>query len=80
MNHRFHDALNVETRIWIRAQTVTYFKGETLRHALHKMFTWIHYLGERDYGAECISLSWTEGKEHDDGTLLFTYKLNDMVK
>ena len=71
---RFTSELNVETRLWIRSQTVVFFTGETLRDALHKLFTWTHYLEEtKGYGATCISLSYAEG------TLLFTYKLYDLV-
>lgn len=75
---RFEGDLNVDTRLWITNQTVIFFKGETLRHALHKLFSWTHYLEEtKGYTATCISLSWTEGKEYEDGTILMTYKLHD---
>lgn len=69
-----NNKLNVETRSWLRCQTVTFFGGETIREALHKMFTWVHYMDFREYNVECISLSWA------DNQLLVVYKLKDRTK
>jgi hypothetical protein len=70
----FGGRLNIETRLWHRCQTITYFRAETLRAALHKLFEWVHYMDEtKDYIVQCVSLSWS------DGVLLITYTTKDQA-
>jgi hypothetical protein len=77
MRPRFTGPLNTNTRSWIRCHTITWFLGDSIREASHRMFKWIHYMDEKGYAIHTKSLSWTEGKEYEPGTLLMTYKPHD---
>ena len=66
--------LVVETRRWYKCHTLTWFTGETLRLAMNKLFNWIRYMQNADYGILVKSTSYSEGK------LLVLYRLNDEIK